>query len=163
MHEKSIALLNEAVADELSAVHQYMFFHFHLADQGYMPLANLLKRVAIEEMGHVETLAERILFLRGEVEMKVGEAVEKIHEPLKMIERARAMEEQSAADYNRMANECAKNADSASKKIFEDLVATEERHFDLFDKQAEHIRRFGERYLALQSFQENPEGEPGAA
>ena len=29
MHKKSIVLLNKAVADELAAVHQYMYFHFH--------------------------------------------------------------------------------------------------------------------------------------
>ena len=33
--EKSIELLNAAVGDELAAVHQYLYFHFHLDDQGY--------------------------------------------------------------------------------------------------------------------------------
>ena len=71
MKDKSIELLNKAVADELAAVHQYMYFHFHLDDQGYDLLAGLFKRTAIEEMLHVESLAERILFLGGEVEMDV--------------------------------------------------------------------------------------------
>ena len=35
MYEKSIELLNKAVADELAAVHQYMYFHFHCEDQGF--------------------------------------------------------------------------------------------------------------------------------
>jgi bacterioferritin len=77
MHEKSIELLNKAVADELSAVHQYMYFHLHCDDQGYDLLAGLFKRTAIEEMLHVERLAERILFLKGEVEMKVASDVKK--------------------------------------------------------------------------------------
>ena len=34
MYEKSIELLNKAVADELHAVHQYMYFHFHCDDHG---------------------------------------------------------------------------------------------------------------------------------
>ena len=55
-NEKSIELLNRAVADELSAVHQYMYFHFHCDDQGYDLLANLFKRTAIEEMMHIEKL-----------------------------------------------------------------------------------------------------------
>ena len=76
---KSIALLNRAVADELSAVHQYMYFHFHCDDQGYDLLANLFRRTAIEEMLHIEQLAERILFLKGEVEMRASTAVQKIH------------------------------------------------------------------------------------
>ena len=66
---ESIRLLNQAVADELQAVHQYMYFHFHLDDQGFNPLSNLFKMIAIQEMGHVELLAERILFLKGDVEM----------------------------------------------------------------------------------------------
>ena len=49
MHEKSIEVLNAAVADELSAVHQYMYFHFHCDDQGYDLLAGLFKTTAIEE------------------------------------------------------------------------------------------------------------------
>lgn len=101
--KKSVDLLNEAVADELHAVHQYMYFHFHLADLGYMPLAGLLKRIAIEEMGHVERLAERILYLEGEVEMVAGAAVEKIHDPRKMLECARKMEADSARSYNEWA------------------------------------------------------------
>ncbi|HOO16045.1 MAG TPA: ferritin-like domain-containing protein, partial [Phycisphaerae bacterium] len=48
--QKSIALLNQAVADELQAVHQYMYWHFHLDDQGFGPLAALLKRISIVEM-----------------------------------------------------------------------------------------------------------------
>ena len=59
MKEKSIELLNKAVADELFAVHQYMYFHFHCDDQGYELLAGLFKRTAIEEMIHIEKLAER--------------------------------------------------------------------------------------------------------
>ena len=80
MHEKSIDLLNKAVADELAAVHQYMYFHFHSDDQGYDLLAAWFKKTAIEEMLHVEHLAERILFLKGEVEMVVSEKVQKIQD-----------------------------------------------------------------------------------
>ena len=61
MKTKSIELLNKAVADELSAVHQYMYFHFHCDDQGYDLMANLFKRTAMEDLGHIELLAERIL------------------------------------------------------------------------------------------------------
>ena len=67
MKEKSIELLNKAVADELAAVHQYMYFHFHCDDQGYDLLAKLFKRTSIDEMQHVEVLAERILFLGGKL------------------------------------------------------------------------------------------------
>ncbi len=153
MHEKSIELLNKAVADELSAVHQYMYFHFHCDDQGYDLLAGLFKKTAIEEMLHVERCAERILFLRGEIEMVPAVEVQKLHDVRAMLELARKMEENSARDYNLWANECSTNADSASKKIFEGLVEEEERHFDQYDTELENIDKFGERYLALQSIE----------
>lgn len=160
MYEKSIELLNTALADELSAIHQYMYFHFRLDDLGYTPLSNLLKQTAIEEMQHAEMIAERILFLGGEVEMVVGQPVQKIHDAKAMIAAAKSAEEDAIKMYNRFAIECANAADSGSKKLFEDLVAAEEGHWDQFDRQGGFIERFGERYLALQSFQgeESPEG-----
>ena len=67
---------------------------------------------------------------------------------------------QGAADYNRFATECAANADSATKQLFEELVGDEERHFDQFDKQMDNIKRFGSNYLALQSFGPGDEVAP---
>lgn len=153
MHEKSITLLNQAVADEITALHQYMYFHFHCDDQGYDLLAMLFKRTAIEEMIHVEKLADRILFLGGDIVMQAGAPVKPIKDVAKMLEMARQMEEHSALDYNRMANECGANADSATKKIFEELVLDEERHFDQYDNEIDNLKRFGENYLALQSME----------
>ena len=153
MHEKSVELLNKGVADELWAVHQYMYFHLHCDDQGYDLLAALFKQTAIEEMLHTERLAERILFLKAEVEMVASAPVAKIQDVAEMLKRAREMEETSTRDYNRWANECAANADSVSKKLFEDLVADEERHFDQYDIELENMDKFGERYLALQSIE----------
>jgi len=150
--EHSIALLNQAVADELAAVHQYMYFHIHLGDLGFAPLAGLFKKTAIQEMGHVEALSERILFLKGDTEMTAAGVVEKITEPAQMLAKAMAMEEGSARDYNLWALECGKNADAASKQLFEKLIQDEEGHFDAFEKQHENIQRFGPNYLALQSF-----------
>jgi len=105
MHSKSIPLLNKAISDELTAVHQYMFFHFHCDDQGYDLLAGLFKRTAIEEMLHIERIAERILFLKGEVELKTSEDVRKITDISEMLKTAAAMEASSAQDYNKWANE----------------------------------------------------------
>jgi len=153
MKEKSIELLNKAIADELSAVHQYMYFHFHCDDQGYDLLAALFKRTAIEEMMHIEQLSERALFLKGEVEIKASDDVKKIHDVKEMLQFAVHMEENSARDYNLWANECSANADSVSKKLFEALVADEERHGDQYDIEMENLTKFGDNYLALQSIE----------
>ena len=148
---KSIELLNRAVADELTAVHQYMYFHFHLDDQGFSPLALLYKRTAIEEMMHIERLAERILFLKGEVELVPSRPVEKITDPEKVLAKAVALEQQSIVDYNESAKVCAAHSDAQSKQLFESLIADEERHLDQYEKQMDNIRRFGPSYLALQA------------
>ena len=153
MHDKSKELLNKAVADELLAVHQYMYFHFHCDDRGYDLLANLFKRTAIQEMIHIERLAERILFLKGDVEMKASSEIMKTDSVSEMLKMSAKMEEESARDYNLWANECAKNADSISKQLFESLVGEEEMHFDQFDVELENLKNYGDNYLALQSIE----------
>jgi bacterioferritin len=150
--EKSVQLLNNAVADELQAIHQYMYWHFHLDDQGFPPLANLFKQIAVMEMGHVEILAERILFLKGDVEMVAAGPVQRITDPQQILTKAAEMEQAAIDLYNQSALDCAQVADSASKQVFESLVNDEEGHFDQFDTQLDNIKRFGPSYLALQSF-----------
>ncbi len=153
MHEKSVELLTKAVKDELQAVHQYMYFHFRCDDLGYDPLSALFKRTAIEEMMHVERLAERILFLKGEVTMVTGGDVAKIHKVGEMLAMAKKMEEESARAYNQWAKECAQNADAGTKKIFEGLIDDEERHYGQYETQEENIKIFAEQFLALQSIE----------
>lgn len=153
MYEKSVSLLNKAVADELAAVHQYMYFHFHCEDQGYGLLADLFIRTAIEEMNHIEECAERVLFLGGDVEMIAAAEVKKVHAVKEMLELAKSMEASSIKDYNEWANECSANADAGSRKVFEALVDDEERHWDQYDIEIDNIERFGDRYLALQSIE----------
>jgi len=153
MKSKSIKLLNEAVADELYAVHQYMYFHFHCDDQGLDLLANLFKRTAIQEMLHIERLSERILFLKGDVEMVAASEVKKIHNVDGMLKQAAQMEDESAKDYNKKANECSANSDAISKQLFESLVGEEELHFDQYDTELDNMKKFGDNYLALQSIE----------
>ncbi len=153
MYEKSIDLLNKAIADELAAVHQYMYFHFHCDDQGYDLMANLFKRTAVEEMGHIEMLAERILFLKGAIIMKASSEVDPVHTVKEMLDYSGKDELSAVRQYNLWANECAANADSVSKKLFEELVMDEERHYDQFDTEMDNMNKFGDNYLALQSIE----------
>jgi len=114
----------------------------------------MFKRIAIQEMGHVERLAERIIFLKGDVEMVAAGPTEKITDPQKMLAKAAAMERGAATVYNQFALQAGQRADAATKQVFEALVNDEEGHYDLFDKQLENIKRFGLSYLALQSFEQ---------
>ncbi|MDR2451490.1 MAG: bacterioferritin [Candidatus Accumulibacter sp.] len=161
--QKSIDLLNKAVAGELASTHQYMYFHFHCDDLGYDLLAKLFKRTAIDEMLHIEKLSERILFLKGDVEMVPSGGVQKIHDVKAMLEAAAAMETGTIADYNRWANECSQNEDSVSKQLFEELVAVEEEHYDRFDTEMDNLVKFGNHYLALQSIERSKSVFGGAS
>lgn len=163
MSKKSIELLNKAIADELTAVHRYMYFHFHCDDQGFDLLADLSKRIAVKEMLHVERLAERILFLQGDVDMSAIGKVKVVKDVSKMLEIARKMEDSSVNDNNKWANECSKSADSASRKIFEDLVLDEGRHRDQYENELDNMSRFGENYLDLQSIERSKRRSAGPA
>jgi len=153
MKTKVIDLLNKAVAEELYAINQYMYFHFHCDDQGYDILAALFKKIAIDEMKHLEEFAERILFLKGEVNMIPSSDVKKITNVKEMLELSRKLENEAMEDYNKMAIECANNNDAVTKTIFEEIIKEEEKHFDQFDIEVENIIKFGDNYLVLQSLE----------
>ncbi|SFV60631.1 Bacterioferritin [hydrothermal vent metagenome] len=151
--QKSIDLLNKAIGDELSAINQYMYFHFHCDDQGYDLLGALFKKTAIEEMRHVETIADRILFLKGEIVMEPSKKVHYTSNIREMLNFSVGEEESAIVMYNDFANQSAMNLDSVTKRLFEDIVIDEERHFDQFDTEIDNLERFGEQYLALQSIE----------
>jgi bacterioferritin len=87
------------------------------------------------------------------VVMKASDEVKPVQEVNEMLALAREMELESAHHYNLWANECGTNADSVSKKIFEDLVVDEERHYDQYDIEMGNMKKFGANYLALQSIE----------
>jgi len=151
----SVKLLNEAIAEEELALHQYMYFHFVLADRGYDLLANIFKKIAIEEMKHVELFAERILFLGGEVELgKLPKEIEKIREPLEMLKWAMAAEAEAIEKYSRWAVEVvAKDRDLGTQELFKKAVMDEERHYEIFETEFLNLQKFGDQYLAQQAME----------
>jgi len=151
--KKSIELLNKAVSEELSAIHQYMYFHFVLDDLGYDLLAGIFKKTAIEEMLHTERYAERILFLGGDIEMIPAHKVEHIKDPKEMLKWAMKSEEDAIDMYNEFAIACAEAKDSGTKQLFESIIADEERHFDTFETEFKNLEKFGDRYLAQQAME----------
>ncbi len=147
---RSIELLNKAVAEENTASLQYMLFHFICEDKGYRPLALYFKKTAIEEMRHVETLAERILFLGGEVKMTLGKTVKNFDKVEEMLNYARQLEVQTIDNYSAWSKETGNLGDVATHKMFQDLVVEEEEHMDQFRLEMENVQELGEKYLALQ-------------
>ena len=151
--EKSVELLNKAISEELTAIHQYMYFHFVLDDLGYDLLASIFKKTAIDEMLHTERFAERILFLGGEIEMKPAKDIEHIRDPEKMLQWAMKAEEEAVNMYNDFAVEATNNRDAGTKQIFEAVIMDEERHFDTFNIEYANLKKFGTEYLSQQAME----------
>jgi len=151
--EKSVELLNKAIAGELQAIDQYLYFHFICEDRGYEPLAKMFERISIVEMKHVGMLALRVLFLKGDIEMRRAGGIKKSKDVAEMLKASMALEQQSVDDYNKWSGEASKNSDNATKTLFEKLVGEEEGHFDIFDTELENMKSFGDSYLALQSIE----------
>jgi len=102
-------------------------------------------------MIHVEKFAERILYLKGDLDLKATKRVEKIKDVKGMLEMANQMELTTIENYNAWANICAAESDLASKKLFESIILEEEDHQDQFDTEIDNMNNFGDNYLALQS------------
>ena len=64
-NEAVLERLNVLLADELTAINQYIVHSEMCADWGYDKLHEVIEKRAIEEMGHAEKLIGRILFLEG--------------------------------------------------------------------------------------------------
>ena len=153
-HPKSVELLNKAIQEEETALHQYMYFHFVLNDRGYDVLANLFKRIAIEEMKHVEAFAERILFLGGEVELgKLAKPIEKINDPKEMLEWAMKSESEAIDHYSQWAIESADDRDIGTEQLFKRVAMEEEKHFEIFETEFLNLQKFGDQYLAQQAME----------
>jgi len=147
---RSIELLNKALAEENTASLQYMFFHFICEDKGYRPLAKYFKKAGIDEMRHSEMLAERILFLEGDIKMSLAKPVNHVTDVKGMLDYARQLEKDTIADYSAWSKETGDLGDAVTHKMFQNLVEQEEGHMDQFRLEMENMEQFGDEYLALQ-------------
>ncbi len=146
--KKVIDVLNKARAMELQAIHQYMNQHYNLDDMDYGELAAKMKLIAIDEMRHAETFAERVKELGGEPvtghtgTIKKGQKVEGIF-PFDAN-----LEDDTIDVYNQFLLVCRDNGDAISMKIFEDIIDEEQIHYNYFDNIDGHIKKLGDTYLA---------------
>ena len=147
-----IEYLNEALRNELTAVNQY-WLHYRLLDHwGIARLADFERHESIDEMKHADQLSERILYLDGLPNfqalgrLRIGESVEEIL-------RADLELEREALDQLRNAiTHCEAVRDYVSRDLFARILANEEEHVDIIEKQFDMIERMGiQNYVALQS------------
>lgn len=149
---KVLALLNEALKNELTATNQY-WLHYRLLDNwGVKKLAEFERSESIDEMKHADRLAERILFLDG---LPNFQALGRLHigENVEEVLRADLELEMEALDHLRTAiAHCETVRDYPSRDLFSDILENEEEHVDTLETQFEMIERMGlQNYVQLQS------------
>jgi bacterioferritin len=144
-----IALLNDQLTSELTAINQY-FLHAKMQQNwGLTKLAAYTRAESIDEMRHAETITDRILFLEGLpnyqrlFSLRIGQTVREqlqadLAIELEVVERLRpgiAM--------------CREKGDITTANIFEKILADEEHHIDYIETNLELMDRLGEQlYLA---------------
>ncbi len=146
--QKVINVLNKAKAMELQAIHQYMHQHYILDDKDYGELAANVKLIAIDEMRHAESLAERIMELGGEPTSELDGPVEKGQSVEEIFPFDAQQEEEAIDAYSQFLKVCMDNNDSISAKLFEMIIEHEQEHYNYFDSIDEHIKSLGSAYLS---------------
>ena len=148
---KVIEHLNKALYNELIAINQYFLHAKMLKNWGLKELAEHEYKESIDEMKHADKLAERILFLDGLPnfqalgKLRIGES------PREVIECDLALELEALPTLRTAIAHCETIGDSVSRKLFTDILDSEEEHIDWIETQLSLIERIGEpNYLAQQ-------------
>ena len=146
--DRIIEVLNKARSMELQAIHQYMNQHYNLDDRDLGELAANIKLIAIDEMRHAESFAERVKELGGEPTTELAGPIEKGQETMRIFTSDAEAEEEAIEAYNTFAKVCSENGDSITKKLFEQIIDEEQEHLNYFENVAGHIENLGNVYLA---------------
>ncbi len=148
---KIITTLNLLLADELTAISEYMVHSEMCANWGYERLHKATEKRAIDEMKHAEKLIGRILFLEGTPvvhqlnKMKIGADVPA------QLEDDRLAEVGAIKAYNDAIAQAAELGDNGTRELFEDILKDEEDHIDWLEAQSDQIKQMGlPAYLAEQ-------------
>lgn len=149
---KVIEQLNHLLADELTAISQYMV-HSEMCDNwGLERLHKAIEAQAIDEMHHAEWLIARILFLEGTPivsklnPMKIGATVPE------MIANDKEAELAAVVAYNAGIRVAVQEGDEGSAELMRKILQDEERHEDWNEAQEDQMRQMGvENYLSTQN------------
>ncbi len=134
-----IAALNALLADELTAVSQYMVHSEMCANWGYKKLHEHFEKRAIDEMKHAESLIGRILFLEG---LPIVSKLTKLtigSEIPKMLVNDLAHEMVAVKGYNAGIELAGKVADYATRELLEKILKDEDGHVDGIEEMQDQI------------------------
>jgi bacterioferritin len=127
---KIIETLNSLLADELTAINQYMVHSEMCANWGYGKLHEHFEKRAITEMKHAEKLIGRILFLEG---IPIVTNLKKIHigsDIPKQLANDHSAEEGAIAAYNAAIKLTGDLNDFATREVLERILNDEDGHID---------------------------------
>jgi len=140
---KVIAKLNDLLADELTAINQYMV-HSEMCDNwGYQKLHAISEKRAIDEMKHAEKLIGRILFLEGRPtvsklkKIMIGADVETQHKNDWTAEYG------AIKSYNAGIKLAADAGDNGTRDLLTDILKEEEAHLDVLEAHLDQIKQMG--------------------
>lgn len=154
-NEKIINTLNRLLADELTAINQYMV-HSEMCDNwGYSRLHEKVEKRAIQEMKHAEKLIARILFLEG---LPLVSKLNELHigaDVKSQLVNDLAAELEAQKQYNSAIREAVEIGDNGSRELLESILKDEEDHIDWLEAQRDQVEQYGlDNYLANQIFKD---------
>jgi bacterioferritin len=146
-----LSLLNSLLADELTAINQYMVHAGMCANWGYEKLHTAIEHRAIEEMKHAEALIDRILFLEGTPTVSVLKKITIGPSVEVQLRNDHGAEADAIKAYNDGIRVCVENGDNGSRELLEDNLEDEEKHIDWLEAQLDQIEQMGiQTYLSEQ-------------
>jgi bacterioferritin len=150
-NDKIIETLNALLADELTAVNQYMVHSEMCANWGYERLHKAVEKRAIDEMKHAEKLIGRIIFLEGRPvvsnlnKISIGAEVEA------QIKNDWTAEDGAIKSYNAGIRQAVEVGDNGTRELLESILQDEEAHIDWVEAQLDQIKQMGiQNYLVEQ-------------
>jgi bacterioferritin len=151
-NEKLLTTLNQLLADELTAISQYMVHSEMCESWGYGRLHKAIEGQAMDEMHHAEWLIQRIIFLEGAPvvsklnPMKIGATVPD------MIGNDEQDELGAVKAYNEGIRQAREAGDHGTVELLMKILVMEEGHVDWAEEQRDQISHMGlQNYLANQT------------
>jgi len=148
---KVIAILNEVLKAELTAINQY-FLHAEMCENwGYERMAKHTRKESIEEMQHAEKLMERILLLDGAPNMSDYFRINIGNNLKQQLQNDLELEYTAVKRLNEGIKACVAVGDNGSRELLEKILLDEEHHIDWLEGQLYAIKEMTyENYLAQQ-------------
>jgi bacterioferritin len=148
---KIIEKLNALLADELTAINQYIVHSEMCANWGYERLHEAIEKRAITEMKHAEKLIERILFLDGTPIVSKLNKIEIGSDVKAQFENDLDAERMAVQAYNEGIQLAVESSDNGTRALLESILTDEEDHVDWLEAQLAQIEQIGiENYLTEQ-------------